>query len=54
VLHTLPESTDRRRGCVSEHAPYVDTLVREYLLRRGCVGALSAFDTECVEEMSVD
>ena len=34
--------------------PYVDTLVREYLLYRGCSGALAAFDAERGEGQAFD
>jgi hypothetical protein len=37
-----------------DDVPYVDTLVREYLLYRGCSGALAAFDAERGEGRAFD
>ena len=38
----------------ADDVPYVDTLVREYLLYRGCSGALAAFDAERGEGQAFD
>ena len=38
----------------ADDVPYVDTLVREYLLYRGCSGALAAFDAERCEGQAFD
>ena len=38
----------------ADDVPYVDMLVREYLLYRGCSGALAAFDAERGEGQAFD
>tara|TARA_B110000977_G_scaffold163053_1_gene208799 strand:+ start:11785 stop:13359 length:1575 start_codon:yes stop_codon:yes gene_type:complete len=37
-------------GSFPDDVPYVDTLIREYMLYRGCTGALSAFDVESTSD----
>ena len=49
-----PSGEGPRASDAVDDVPYVDTLVREYLLYRGCSGALAAFDAERGEGRAFD
>ena len=49
-----PSGEGPRASNAVDDVPYVDTLVREYLLYRGCSGALAAFDAERGEGRAFD